>query len=783
MFINKIIKRFSSNSSQLISPISDSVSRITSLLDNTSNIYQRKCDKKFIGLDILDEKFNDKGWYIETNSKKVYKMNLKIEGENIFRIDDGEEVLKMLSSDKKKIQDIFFVDVELSKISRHLLSSFKSTKIFPGDIFSINSHLGREHFVVKKFNERCKKYKFNLAKKKKRKIGRRPRLDSEDLIHDERLKHEINWKEMISASKTRNHILRDPLIDWLKEYNIRCLKDIPKKRSDKRSGSSISYRRENTTLDFILNQGNVFEDLVMKHFMDKYQVEQVADSSLLKVQVFDYEKYLKTVDLMRKGTDLIYQAVLWDLDNKTFGCPDLLIRSDKIKTIFGDELIEPEEELKPASRLDGNFHYRVIDIKKSILHLNSDGLTLRNKDSVPAYKGQIAIYNKAIEYMTGYLPPRAYVLGTKWLCKNKKGLTTGSNCLKKLGVIDYDGRDKDYYQRAKDACEWVRDVRNNGDKWKIYPNPSRPELYPNMTNQRDDGYNSLKKELSEHISEITSIWMCGVAQRENALAQEITSWKDPNCTSTVLFGCSEDKKRKTHQIVDKILEVNRSKKRKVIPDKVKYDIIDWKEKKENEFEFFIDFETLNSNMNNVTIDNPNRDTQLIFLVGLGWQQDGEWDFKYFLAEDKTISSEEELFNQFWKFVDEKVGNKNAKFYHWTHAEPSCYNKLLKRHQSNWPQINFLDLYKVFYQEPIVVKGALSFSLKAVAKALYKQKKIKTCWTDNNPCQNGFYAMILAYQAYDKKKKNNPVFDDIVKYNEVDCKVLWEILTYLRENHI
>ena len=521
----------------------------------------------------------------------------------------------------------------------------------------------------------------------------------------------------------------------------------------------------------------------MKYFTDKYQVEQVADSNLLKVQVFDYEKYLKTMDLMRKGTDLIYQAVLWDLNNKTFGCPDLLVRSDKVKTIFGDELIEPEEENKAACRLEGEYHYRVIDIKKSILHLNSDGLTLRNKDSVPAYKGQIAIYNKALQYMTGYLPPRAYVLGTKWLCKNKKGLTTGSNCLKKLGVIDFAGRDKDYYQKAKDACEWIREVRNNGDKWKIYPNPSRPELYPNMTNQRDDGYTSLKKELSEHISEITSIWMCGVQQRENALAQDITSWKDPNCNSTVLFGCSEDKKRKTHVIVDKILEVNRSKKRKIMPEKVKCDNIDWREKRENEFEFFIDFETLNSNMNNVTIDNPNIDTQLIFLVGLGWQQDGEWDFKYFLAEDKTSSSEEELFNQFWKFVNKKVGSKKAKFYHWTHAEPSCYNKLLKRHQSDWPKINFIDLYKVFYQEPIVIKGALSFSLKAVARALYKQKKIKTCWTDNNPCQNGFYAMILAYQAYDKKKKNNPVFDDIIKYNEVDCKVLWEILNYLRDNHL
>ena len=107
MFINKIIKRFSSNSRQLINPISDTNNRISSLLRNTSIIYQKKSNKELICLDILDEKFNDKGWYIETNSKKVYKINLNIEGENIFRIDDGEEVLKMLSSNKKKINDIF----------------------------------------------------------------------------------------------------------------------------------------------------------------------------------------------------------------------------------------------------------------------------------------------------------------------------------------------------------------------------------------------------------------------------------------------------------------------------------------------------------------------------------------------------------------------------------------------------------------------------------------------------------------------------------------------------
>ena len=73
MFINKIIKRFSSNSRQYVRPVSDSIDRISNLLSNTSNIYQRKNNKQLICLDILDEKFNDKGWYIETNSKKFIK--------------------------------------------------------------------------------------------------------------------------------------------------------------------------------------------------------------------------------------------------------------------------------------------------------------------------------------------------------------------------------------------------------------------------------------------------------------------------------------------------------------------------------------------------------------------------------------------------------------------------------------------------------------------------------------------------------------------------------------
>ena len=42
-----------------------------------------------------------------------------------------------------------------------------------------------------------------------------------------------------------------------------------------------------------------------------------------------------------------------------------------------------------------NYHYRVIDIKCSKLHLNTDSKTIRNNINIKPFKTQIAIYTKA----------------------------------------------------------------------------------------------------------------------------------------------------------------------------------------------------------------------------------------------------------------------------------------------------------------------------------------------------------------------------------------------------
>ena len=90
------------------------------------------------------------------------------------------------------------------------------------------------------------------------------------------------------------------------------------------------------------------------------------------------------------------------------------------------------------------------------------------------------------------------------------------------------------------------------------------------------------------------------------------------------------------------------------------------------------------------------------------------------------------------------------------------------------------------QEPVVVRGALRFGLKAVANAMHAQGFVETNWA-NSPV-DGLGAMVGAWRCDDEARRSGvtmislPLMDEIARYNEVDCKVMMEIIRYLRVNH-
>ena len=442
--------------------------------------------------------------------------------------------------------------------------------------------------------------------------------DQEHITKRIKSEDDINWNNMISASKIRNYLLNDPLLDWLHEYNITSLNCIPNKRN-KNYNLKVNGFDDFTT--FIMNQGLMFESNVYEYLKNKYQVVQIAEA----YQARSVNKFQQTIEHMKRGTEIIYQGVLHDYDNKIYGCPDLLIRSDRINEIFKGTDLPRTEELKGCDKLNIPFHYLIIDIKHSTLYLTSDGIHLRNCNSIPCYKGQVYMYNKALGNIQGYESRYSYILGKKWIRTTRKVTTESNDFMNKLGLIDYKGFDNKYTELVNNAINWIVKMRKNGFKWRLLPMPSVPELYPNMKNEKDGNWRQLKNELDNRISEITNVWMCGVDKRKNAHNKKIYSWKNNRCTSKNL-GFKEGK---VYNTLDNILKINRQKNKLINVNNLN-NSDEWRFFGDDVMEFYIDFETINSNMGQCILSSENvnyNSNDIIFMIGLGWIINNKWNLK------------------------------------------------------------------------------------------------------------------------------------------------------------
>jgi hypothetical protein len=93
---------------------------------------------------------------------------------------------------------------------------------------------------------------------------------------------------------------------------------------------------------------------------------------------------------------------------------------------------------------------------------------------------------------------------------------------------------------------------------------------------------------------------------------------------------------------------------------------------------------------------------------------------------------------------------------------------------------------VFRAEPVVIRGALGFGLKAVAKAAYRHGLIETSWGESKV--DGLGAMIGAWWCDAEAGRRGAsmreldLMQEIEGYNQVDCKVMMELLYLLRADH-
>lgn len=544
-------------------------------------------------------------------------------------------------------------------------------------------------------------------------------------------------RRFVSASSVRNYMLEDPLLDFLAEYSIKKVNDLPVIRKNN-SGGKRNSRPPNS----IQLSGIEFEKKIIEEWKKNHPIVQVCNSL---EDYYSDEKRKLTISLINQNVPVIYQALLIDEETGTAGMPDILVRNDYIKTLIEGLNIE----------IESNKFYSVIDIKSSTIFLRKDG-TISNIGSTAAYKGQLYIYLSILNKIQKINSGKAYIFGRRYLF-NRKRIYPG------LAVIDYSGSDKDFVGKTQEAIKWVKELREKGKEWKLFPTPTREELYPNMKNSHDEPYHQLKKELSSSIGEITSIWYCGIQRRKIALSNGIKSWKDESCNSTTLgFNPS-----KISTIVDKILWINRHPSLIIHPEKIDFERDKW-ENNSNKLEIYLDFETISS-----------EEGSKVFLIGFGINKEG-WNFSAFLAKDLSHASEKKIFIDSIEKIEKELINSKKKevvFYHWSPAEVSIMKGLIDRNKIPISfSFSFLDLCRIFTSQPIVVKGALNYSLKSIAGALHSHSLIPTKWESD--CTGGLEAMMLANNIYNKGGEEKD-FRDIIKYNETDCRVLFDIHQLLK----
>lgn len=582
----------------------------------------------------------------------------------------------------------------------------------------------------------------------------------------------MNKNDWLPATATHNYF-HEPVLDWFKyAYS----------NKDKKIGGN------NYVTDYMCQQGNHFEQEIVKLIYKK-----IGKDNVVKVdsnnQAKDNAKVLETLSYMKKGVYIILSGVVHNEKNKTYGVPDILIRSDIINKLVNHSAIDVDNMSIGAPKLGKQgWHYRVIDIKYMTLQLRSDGEHLLNSNHLPAYKAQLLIYNQALGKMQGYEPGQAYLLGRRWVSQQSGVQIFNDHCFDKLGVIDYEELDLKYVEMTKEALNWVRLCKSKEAKgWNVFKYPlDRIELYPNMSNHMDGEWRPLKEKIARDNYELTNLWNVGKKHRDVGVKNKVYGWKDEECCAQAL-GING----KIGITIDEIININRDDtKELILPKNIKSELFEWRTK--SKVEFFIDFEYKNAVFDQVIVLPVADKSQLLFTIGVGYMDKEKWVFKHFTVDHLNDTCEGDISEQFIKYIhniSKKFGVDKPKCWHWSPAEPNMFNNVLLKHEylkKNWSKckIQWCDLLKIFKEEPIVIKGCLNFKLKSVAKAMYDHGFISSIWEESKISngQNALIETVTADKVAIKKGVSMlkmPIVKDVIKYNEMDVKVLQEILYYLR----
>lgn len=583
-----------------------------------------------------------------------------------------------------------------------------------------------------------------------------------------------DWSDWVSAGKTRNYCNGETLCDWLDLYG-EAKGLVPDKKQD-------GWNEYLDWTEFIFAQGHKFEDAVLRLLDDQVGVFRVSDPSVEHgwEVVRSLEAARQTFEAMRRAEPIISQGVLWNPVDRTYGAADLLIRSDILHELFPEAIPEDEVDLGAPGLGLVRRHYRVVDVKFKTLELNKDG---QAAGGLKDYMVQVHIYNQALGRIQGMIPGAAYLLGRGW----KQNGDRGDSCFDRLAIC-FANREINRYHIAAlagDAVVWVRRLRAEGASWDALPRPTVDELWPNGDG---NGWGNVCKEIKQQTEDVANLWQVGRAKRPVAHANGIFSWKDTAFTPDKV-GVTGDRAG----VLSAVRNINLSTTGDPLsPANIRTAIDEWG--RDAPLEFYVDFEWTGDTNDDFTRLPRKGGDDVIFMIGCGHLEAGHWRFECFVSDDLSDDAEgrtvDRWFDHMTAVTARLAPGTNPLVFHWSPAEESVFdtqwNSAIARHpEKKWPRPNWYDfLNKVMKQEPVVVRGAMAFGLKAVARAMHSHGLIETVWEDS--MADGLNAMVAAWRCAEEATERGctlsgiPLMDEIRDYNEVDCRVMQEIIGVLRE---
>ena len=570
------------------------------------------------------------------------------------------------------------------------------------------------------------------------------------------------FDKWISSHRIRNSMMGDPILDWLELY-----------------GTQHGFKPDDIKpifIQFLSQKRNAFKIQVL----EKIQ-QNIPKSNRIEIDIClpIRRRISETIDAMYLGYDLIVRGGIFGMTSLPsqigwYSIPDMLVRSDKISKLF------PEASIDLITDISQGHFYIPVDILFLTLQFSQrDKTKLLNSKNLQYYKALSILNQQSCIQMyrhqfnvddTSSLDKYfGIILGRPEKTRMSSVITTAS--------VKYDSK---LFAKSVESLEWiVRVEESSASNWKLYP-PTVTELYPNMRNMDEDyPWHQAKKIIAQHLQDITLIWNCGPQQRQIAHQKGIFNWNKIGDPKTELSLGS-----KKSQIVDKIITVNREEDIIVSPRKLKR-LENIKLLEGKSLEFFVDFETVQEPEEEGSVSNG---AGFLFMIGCVSrykinQHDYHCEYKSFVVYELTRKEEQRITREWIDYMShfqKLYPESQPSLYHWSPAEPVIYQQLTKKWRQILPVLSFVDLLHVFQSEPIVVKGAFGYNLKEISRALHHHNYISTLWNDN--VIDGKDAMIRAWCCYQPQNihEKKDVLGHIEYYNYVDCKVMEEIITFLRE---